>query len=130
MNYFSKVFITLLALAVGSTGFSASAIAQEQERFMALGNDSEGTPVFLDLANIRGARFKLLTQRGDNQAVEITMRVACGEGTVTMEKITLFDNSGNVLLENHESEVLPVSPHTPVANARSVVCKAMGAKNW
>lgn len=111
----------ILTVAIGLS-FTSSVFAQNADRFMPLGRDNDGMPMFLDLSSIRGVRFKLVEQMHPDEIAEVTMRVACAEGKVTMVSVVLYDKFGSVLNSSHEEEVLPVSPNSPVANARSYVC--------
>ncbi|ODH02574.1 hypothetical protein A4S05_23475 [Nostoc sp. KVJ20] len=123
----SKLGVLLGVIGISFT--SGSVLAQETERFVTVGQTSDGLTINLDTQSIRDTRYKLYFPYGTGIA-ESTFNASCGESRLFLLGTALYSDSGKLLVESKKSEEVGYIQKSPPGQAMALVCRRIGARGW
>lgn len=127
--------LSKLALAVSGIGvialslFGGSAIAQE-EKFINLGETSEGHFIYLDTEEIQDTSFKLYSL-SENKMYEHSYYASCAESRLFYQGSAAYSkDSGRVIIKSKKSEELAFSVNSIAGKGMIYVCRRINARGW
>lgn len=120
--------IAVLAIIAGAL-IGGSANAQETEKYLTVGTNTEGNPIALNTQDIEGTDFKLLSIYGET-VTEITLHASCGDSRLFISKTANYSKSGQTLAEDETQKEISFKAETPAGKAMIFVCRSVGARGW
>lgn len=114
----------VIAIGLGLTLLAAIPTnAQQQERFVVVGQDTAGNNVVLDRQSVRDNRFTLVGTYGDGMATT-DYQVNCQHKLVLLLGGSLYDRNQRLIANNNEPAEYPsrITADTPIGRASAIVC--------
>lgn len=122
LNAIAATLTTVLVSLPAICLWHADAIAEN--RYLSMGNDSNGNPVLLDTESINGTRYSLVVQVEGNPAI-LSLTASCKTSRLTVNRLTIFDRQGNQIFDNQSPEELNFPPNSPTARSLAEVCRRL-----
>ena len=121
------VFLSSLTIGmVVSSSFSAS--AEDTERYIKMGQDSAGEPVFLDTLKLHGTSFVLSRKLKYDRTSEAKYFVSCSDKRLFFLREFIYGSNGFQFSDSGQKNKEVFAHHaSPLGLAMDYVCKKIGA---
>lgn len=120
--------ITALTLISGFL-MAGSANAQQAEKYLNVGTNSEGQSILLNTEEIEGTQFNLVTRYGST-IVKTGFYANCGDTQLTRTKMETYTESGEPLAEDNTRTEIKFNAKSPSGIGMTYVCRQEHARGW
>lgn len=129
-----KPLTAALSAALVTFSFSLCAIAQQEERFVDVGQGTGENTMLLDVFSIkgttRGITYDLVRQYGEGM-IKMSFAASCTEKRLFLTRMNIYSESGQAIKKNNtRTEVSSALPDSPAATAMRIVCRQTGVDGY
>ncbi|MEH2179084.1 hypothetical protein [Nostoc sp.] len=123
------------AVTISALSFSNVAFAQRAEKFVNVGYDSDGDAYLLDRTSMQkrepgfGSVLKIY-QMKNNLMSEFLVRTSCGDESLSVVGFRTYSQDGVKLTEDKVRQQVQPRTDSPVSQAMTYYCHAIGARGW
>lgn len=135
MNCIKQFCGVVSAVAFLVLSLTAIAKAQDTEKYVNVGSDSDGDPFLLDTEKMGypvpgffGTLIKVY-QIKNGLMTELLLNPACGDNQLKIVGSRTYSN-GTKITENRHREEIGFRPNTPSGEAMRYYCRSINARGW
>jgi hypothetical protein len=125
---FFKRFGGVVATIILSFSSTASAQTINNNLYIQVGSGSNGEPVILDLASIKGTEYVIIQKHGDGMT-QTNLRASCGQHKLTSTRLSLYNSTGQLTRDDKTKREISFKLGTPEANSMEIVCRGAEARS-
>ncbi|QSJ15049.1 hypothetical protein JYQ62_24735 [Nostoc sp. UHCC 0702] len=127
LNKFASV-VSVFTAGVGiaiNLSFGSIAIAQTANTnlYIQVGSDSNGEPIILDLASVKGSEYTLLRKYEDGTA-QTTLSASCVQHRLFSKRFSFYNSTGKLIRDDKAKREIVLKSGTPESNSMEIVCQA------
>ncbi|RCJ37899.1 hypothetical protein A6770_13995 [Nostoc minutum NIES-26] len=119
---FLKRFSGVVATIILSCGSTAIAQTTNNNLYIQVGSDSNGEPIILDLASIKGTEYIILQKHDDGMA-QTNLRASCGQHRLVSTRLSIYNSTGKLTRDDKTKREISLKLGTPEANSMEIVCR-------
>ncbi|WP_445634615.1 hypothetical protein NSTC745_06437 [Nostoc sp. DSM 114161] len=136
MNYLKRLIGVLSVAAISLSSTNGFALAQDTQKYVDVGSDSNGDPFLLDTTTMGETDKKFgsvikIYQLKNELMYEYALHAACGDEKLWIVGHRVYNgNTGKKISEGKDSQEIPARGDAPGSTAMKYYCQTIGARGW